>query len=154
MSVEPALTPLFSAGDDLVWQAPFPGEQIALRVDSRDTAGRFAIGEGLIEPMAGPPLHIHHDADEVIYVLDGAVDFQCGDRRIQAGRGGFMVIPKGTPHGFRNFGPAPARLLGLFLPGGFEQMFVAMHGRPPEDFPQVAAEFALEVVGPPLEPAG
>ena len=31
-------------------------------------------------------------------------------------------------------------------------MFVAMDGRPLTDFPQVAAEFLVEIVGPPIQP--
>lgn len=147
------MAPIFGADDSLRWHDPFPGERVAIRVDSRDTAGRFGIGEAIVEPLVGPPLHIHHDADEVIYVLEGTVEFECDGRRLRSGRGGFLVIPKGVPHSFRNFGDRPARLLGIFMPGGLERMFLAMSGRPTADFPQVAAEFAIELVGPPIEPA-
>jgi hypothetical protein len=63
-----------------------------------------------------------------------------------------VVIPRGTPHAFRNFSDAPAWLLGIFTPGGLERMFVAMDGRPLTDFPQVAADFLVELVGPPIRP--
>jgi hypothetical protein len=56
------------------------------------------------------------------------------------------------PWSARNFSGTPARLLGIFTPGGLERMFVAMDGRPLTDFPQVAAEFLVEIVGPPIQP--
>lgn len=145
--------PLFADGESLRWHEPFPGERIALRIDGRDTDGRYGVAEGIIEPMVGPPLHIHHDADEIIYVVEGIVDFAVAGRRLRSGKGGIVLIPRGTPHAFRNFSAEPARLLGFFAPAGLERMFPAMEGRPLEDFPQVAAEFSVEIVGPPLEPA-
>jgi mannose-6-phosphate isomerase-like protein (cupin superfamily) len=40
------------------------------------------------EPGAGPPLHVHHDAEEVFQVLDGDYQSQCGEEAIEAGCGG------------------------------------------------------------------
>ncbi len=71
---------------------------------------------------------------------------------VGSGPGGLVVIPKGVPHSFRNFGDGPARLLGILMPGGLERMFETMNGRPASDFSQVAKEFSIEIVGPPLEP--
>ncbi len=148
-----ATKPVFSDAAGMKWIDPFPGERIAIRVGADQTGGRFSIAEGIIQPLVGPPLHIHRDADEVLYVLEGVVDMECGGRRVRSGPGGLVVVPRGMPHSFRNFGAGPARLLAILLPGGFEQIFQAMNGRPLDDFPQVAKEFSLEIVGPPLEPA-
>jgi mannose-6-phosphate isomerase-like protein (cupin superfamily) len=145
-------SPIFAEADNLSWRDPFPGEKVAIRVDSREIGGHFGIGEAIIDPMVGPPMHIHRDADEVLYVLEGTVDFECDGKRFRTGPGGLLVIPRGTPHTFRNFGAAPARLLGIFTPGGLERMFLAMDGRPLSEFPQVAAEFLVEIMGPPIEP--
>ncbi len=146
--------PILSTSEDLHWHNPFPGEQIALRIDSRETGGRLGMGEAIVQPMVGPPLHIHHDADEIIYVLEGTVDFELDGQRMRTGPGGFVLIPRGTPHTFRNLGALPARLLGVFTPGGLERLFQEMDGRPLEDFPKIAAGFSVEIVGPQLEPVG
>jgi mannose-6-phosphate isomerase-like protein (cupin superfamily) len=87
--------PIFAAVDDLRWHDPFPGEKVTIRVDSREIGGHFGIGEAIVDPMIGPPMHIHRDADEVLYVLEGTVDFQCDGKRFRTGRGGLVVIPRG-----------------------------------------------------------
>lgn len=147
-----AARPIMRSGDAARWIDPFPGERVAIHVGGDDTAGAFMVGEAILDADVGPPMHIHHDADEMLYVLEGAVDFALAGERFRTGPGGFVLIPRGTPHAFRNFGPARARLLGVISPPGLEGFFAAMNGRPPADFPTIAAQFALEVVGPPLTP--
>jgi mannose-6-phosphate isomerase-like protein (cupin superfamily) len=79
------LDPIFARADSLSWRDPFPGEKVAIRVHNREIGGRFGIGEAIIDPLVGPPMHIHHDADEVLYVLEGTVDFECGGKRLRMG---------------------------------------------------------------------
>lgn len=62
---------------------------------------------------AGAPLH-SHEADELIVVLEGALEVRLGDEVQQAGRDHTLVIPPNTPHGFTSVGPGEARLLSFF----------------------------------------
>jgi len=144
-------THLFRSGESRDWFQPLPGEQIAMRVESQHTNGAFSLTEIIVAPQSGPPLHIHHDADEVLYVLEGIGDFICGSERFRTGPGGFAAIPRGTPHAFRNFEAMPLRMVVLLTPGGFEQFMPAMKGRPTADIPQLALEFGMEIVGPPID---
>lgn len=146
-----AAQPLLRSREDTRWINPFPGETVAIHVDGRHTGGAFSVGEAIVEPDVGPPLHVHHNMDELLYVLEGIVDFALGEKRFRTGPGGFVLIPKGTPHAFRNFGPARARLLGVLTPSGFDGFFEAMEGRPLSEFVEIGARFGLEIVGPPLE---
>ena len=43
------------------------------------TAGRFALTEATADAGYASPFHVHHDDDEAIYVLDGAIDLYLGD---------------------------------------------------------------------------
>lgn len=128
-----------------------------------DTGGRLAAWEQLLPERSSPPLHVHHDADEAWYVLDGALTFQVAGQTWTAETGAFVWAPRGLPHTFRVDSPT-ARLLALTVPGGFDRFALAT-GRPagaatipppPEGPPDIAAlvgaarEHGMEVLGPPL----
>jgi mannose-6-phosphate isomerase-like protein (cupin superfamily) len=130
---------------------------------SETTGGRLAAWEELLPQRSSPPLHVHHDADEAWFVLDGAITFRVQDDEFGAESGSFVWGPRGLPHSFRVDSPT-ARLLGLALPGGFDR-FVRATGRPaealtlppapdgpPDMGPLVAAARAhgIEVLGPPM----
>lgn len=143
-------THIFSTAESRKWFQPLPGEQIAMRVENHHTNGAFSLTEIIVAPQAGPPLHIHTDADEVLYVLEGTVDFVCGDQQFRTAAGGFAAIPRGKPHAFRNFEATPARMLVLLTPGGFEQFMPAMKGREMSEIVTLAGQFGMEIVGPPI----
>ena len=140
------------AREDYSWIDPFPGERVALHVTGRDTGGKFACGEALLEPGSGQPLHIHHNIDELLYVLDGEIEFALEGRRFRSWAGGFVFIPQGSVHAFRNFSGTQARMLGIFSPPHLDGMFEAMLGQPLDAFPAISAAFGCEIVGPMLEP--
>jgi mannose-6-phosphate isomerase-like protein (cupin superfamily) len=144
-------THIFSTAESRTWFQPLPGEKIAMRVESNHSSGAFSLTEIIVAPQAGPPLHIHTDADEVLYVLDGTVDFVCGGEQFRTSTGGFAAIPRGKPHAFRNFEATPARMLVLLTPGGFEQFMPAMTNHEMADLPALAARFGMEIVGPQIE---
>ena len=130
---------------------------------SEDTGGRLAAWEQLLPHRSSPPLHVHHEEDEVWYVLDGELTFQVGESTWNAQSGSFVWAPRGLAHTFRVDSPT-ARMLALAIPGHFEG-FVLATGRPaggpalpppPEGPPDMAAlmaaarEHGMDVVGPPL----
>lgn len=75
-----------------------------------------------MSPNAGPPLHLHRDVDEAFFVLEGHYDFHCGEDRIEAGPGAFVLLPRGLPHRYRA-GADGGRVLMFFPPGGAEDYF-------------------------------
>jgi hypothetical protein len=48
---------------------------------------------------------------------------EIGDQVIHAPAGTLVYKPKGVPHTFWNQGSAPARILEIISPGGFERYF-------------------------------
>jgi quercetin dioxygenase-like cupin family protein len=64
-----------------------------------------------------PYLHLHHEMEEAFYVLEGTIEYRCGDQMILAKAGSMIQIPPGIAHKFRNVGPAHARHLALVTPG-------------------------------------
>ena len=46
-----------------------------------------------------PPKHLHADANEIQYILEGTGTIWLGDKEVTVKPGDLVVIPKGTPHG-------------------------------------------------------
>lgn len=77
----------------------------------------------------GVPLHVHDDEDELFYVLEGEITLDGGQGEVTAGPGAFVHLPRGVAHGFRNLGPAPARMIVVTTPGGaLEGVFRGLDG--------------------------
>lgn len=90
-------------------------------VDGEQSGGRFSIIENSMRgPGPGPPLHVHGFSDECLYILDGQMEIQVGQKRITAGVGQSVWIPRRTAHGF-NIMSEVLHFLNSFTPAGFEQ---------------------------------
>ncbi|MEV3857888.1 cupin domain-containing protein [Streptomyces sp. NPDC050095] len=100
--------------------------------------------------------HLHQEAEEVFYVLEGELDLLAfeplertgrdwqtwesreGRKVLRGAAGSAMYVPAGCPHAFANPGPSPARLLFLVAPAGHEQYLremgdiIASAGGPPD----------------------
>jgi quercetin dioxygenase-like cupin family protein len=63
-----------------------------------------------------PPSHTHRTEDEMFYVLEGAVTFQCGDETFDVEKGGFIFLPAGIRHGYTIRSEDPVRLLVVTAP--------------------------------------
>lgn len=93
-------------------------------IGGNETDGRFALVEHLLAPRAlAAPLHRHHHEDEYSFVLEGSVGVWLGGEERIATAGHLVFKPRGQWHTFWNAGDAPARILELISPGGFEQAF-------------------------------
>ena len=46
-----------------------------------------------------PPKHLHANAHEIQYILEGTGTIWLGDKEVQIKPGDLVIIPKGTPHG-------------------------------------------------------
>jgi mannose-6-phosphate isomerase-like protein (cupin superfamily) len=45
------------------------------------------------------PKHLHNNANEMQYILDGSGTIWLGDKEVPVKPGDLVIIPKGTPHG-------------------------------------------------------
>ena len=100
------------------------GDLITVKVASEDTDGAFSIAEETTPPQGGPPPHLHQQEGEVLYVLEGEVEFLVGERTIRAGTGSCAYIPKRTLHTFKNVGTSHSRVLAILTPGGLDKFFL------------------------------
>lgn len=102
------------------------GMGVVFKVSGAQTGGAFAIVEHPIEPGRLVMPHMHRNEDEYSYVLEGTVGARIGDREVVAGPGSYVIKPRGLMHTFWNPGPAPARLLEIIAPAGFESYFIEL----------------------------
>lgn len=105
-----------------VWA--FNGDRYTLKAGTKDTHGALGVMEAEIPPGSGPPLHIHHNEDEMFYLLEGTLEIVDVDRTLIAEAGSFLFLPRGSAHRFTNISDKPARMLMLFSPSGFEDFFL------------------------------
>jgi len=138
------------------------GEHGRFLLRGEDTAGAFSFFEVTTSPDGGPPLHLHDDHDEALFVIEGEYEMQLGDTKLPGRPGTLAYSPRGTAHKFRNVLDVPSRLLVIASPGGHEQFFeelsaVIAAGPPsPDKFAAVAARhhvIGLEPMRPPAPPA-
>ena len=73
--------------------------------------------------VAGAPQHLHNGHDETFYVVQGTYEFSVGDDTMILSEGGFVSVPAGTPHSFRNVGESTGRLVGTFNSINFANYF-------------------------------
>jgi mannose-6-phosphate isomerase-like protein (cupin superfamily) len=102
------------------------GMGVVFKVSGADTGGAFVVVEHPIEPGRLVLPHVHRHEDEYSYVLEGTIGARVGDREIVAEQGGYVIKPRGLMHTFWNPGPAPARLLEVIAPAGFETYFIEL----------------------------
>jgi quercetin dioxygenase-like cupin family protein len=129
------------------------GFRITVKATGDETGDGFSLLEADEPPGFGPPLHIHHDAAEAFYVLQGEyLIFVDGDE-VPCPAGSFIFIPAGIRHGFR-VGAEPSRKLNLYTPaamvGYFEELSAATaRGEvDPEVLSEIAERYGMEVIGP------
>ena len=87
---------------------------------------------GSKDPGCGAPTHFHNTADEVIIVLDGALEMWIGDERRIVGANHTVSLPAGVPHGFVAVGPGPTRILAFLPQSGEAVATTYVDGGPPQ----------------------
>ncbi|MEP6477181.1 MAG: cupin domain-containing protein [Actinomycetota bacterium] len=129
------------------------GFSMSVKATGDQTGGVFTLLEADEPPGFGPPLHIHHDAAEAFYVLEGEYMIFLDGKEFRCPAGSFIFIPAKTTHGFR-VGNVASRKLNLYTPaamvGYFEDLSEAMKkGEADEQrLSGIATRYSVEVVGP------
>ncbi len=129
------------------------GLGVIFRVDGQDTHGAFSVVEHPMRPKTlGAGMHTHSREDEYSYILEGEVTFQIGDQVFTAGPGSWVRKPRGIPHTFWNAGSAPALILEVISPAGFEGYFAEIGallaaGGPPDfqKLGKIAEQYGLSM---------
>jgi quercetin dioxygenase-like cupin family protein len=93
-----------------------PGREFALKLLGGATGDSIMIFEETVPAGTKSTLHLHHDSDEVAYVLSGEVTFMIGDEVTVGGAGAYAFMPRGVPHAWKSTGTETGRVLFLYTP--------------------------------------
>ncbi|MEO6714736.1 MAG: cupin domain-containing protein [Mycobacteriales bacterium] len=127
---------------------------MVIKANAEDSAGGLTLLEADEPAGFGPPMHIHDDAAEAFYVLEGEyiVYIEGAEHRCLAGS--FVYVPAGVEHGFR-VGAGAGRKLNIYVPSAMEGYFGSLAAATAEgttlsaaDLTVLAARHAMRVTGP------
>jgi quercetin dioxygenase-like cupin family protein len=127
---------------------------VRLRILAQSPGQPVAAIETVVPPgFPGPVRHRHARMTDIFYVLEGELTFELAGERRVLGPGGFVSVPPGVVHTFRNEGSAPAKFLNMYEPSGFEQYLKESlarmaEGRPwsPAQMAEIASRYDFEPV--------
>ena len=123
--------------------------------DAPATSGAFTVLQTQGEPPGfGPPLHVHRDAAEAFYVLEGTYLMHVEDRQALCAPGSFVYVPPNVAHTFVVVSEEPGKKLNLFSPAAMVGFFEALADAEangtatPERLGEISETHHMEIVGP------
>jgi mannose-6-phosphate isomerase-like protein (cupin superfamily) len=125
-----------------------------VKISGADVGGHLAIIEVTTPAGEGPPIHVHADQNEFMYIVEGSFGVQVNGKRSVLKAGDCYMVPKGMPHAFLVLGTQPARHLNVYDPAAsieaFFESYDRVHGPktsagspPPLGPPLKASDFAF-----------
>jgi quercetin dioxygenase-like cupin family protein len=97
------------------WDDSDPHARWRVNFPINKAAGSAASAVVYFELQPGDRLPTHTDsAEEVLYIVAGTAEAEVGDERGMVEAGDLAVIPAMVPHGLRNAGDEPVKVVGFF----------------------------------------
>lgn len=141
-------------GQGRMWSMA-PGRSSALKLLGGETGESVMMFEETAPPGTDTTFHLHHDSDEMAYVLSGEITFRIGEDIAVGGPGTCAFMPRGVAHAWKNTGAETARVLFLYTPAGAGKLFeeLCRTERPraaldPQRDAEVYRRYGWEIVGP------
>jgi len=104
-------TPKALAPDEGLRLQSGPGRDLVFKLTGDETRGAIDYFVCEVAPHGGPPLHLHHEQDEALHVVNGRFKVRMRDQEHTLEPGGFACLPAGLTHGFLNLTDQPAELI-------------------------------------------
>ncbi len=89
----------------------------------QQTYSGYYLFEFEFDPESGNRLHKHQYEDEVVYVIEGAIEIRLANQKLQAVTGGVAHLPKQISHALYNPLKTISRYVGIAISGGMENFF-------------------------------
>jgi quercetin dioxygenase-like cupin family protein len=131
--------------------SPTPGRSFYLKLLGRETNESIMMFEETLPPGTTSLHHLHHDSDEVAWVIAGELTFKIGDEVTVGGPGTCAFMPRDVPHAWKNTGSESARALFLYTPAAAGSLIEELGENRRRNDAERAEFFARhrwEVVGP------
>ena len=94
-----------------------PGRFFDLKLLRDQTGDSLMLFEETLPAGTSSLYHLHHESDEVAWVLDGEFTFKIGDEIASGGPGTCVFMPRNVAHAWKNTGGETGRVLFLYTPG-------------------------------------
>jgi len=160
---------------------PGEGDRVSptmtLKIGDMNTAAWSVFEVVDIAPGFDVGAHLHRNAEEMFYVLDGQLDLLAFEPRVRTssdwqaweshsgakvargGPGSLMYVPSNCPHAFANPGPGLTRMIFLVSPAGHEhyqkelaELVAGATGPLDEAIAELRARHDIEQLTPPRLP--
>ncbi len=129
------------------------------KATAEETGGAFIAFEDDLDGGKATPLHLHPEADETFYMLEGEILLHIDGHERRLGAGGIAVLPRGVPHAYVVTSPK-ARMLCFQNPGSGEAFYLDASEPLSQTAPGGVVDFgrvqsaavktgAIEILGPP-----
>ena len=115
-----------------------------IKVDPSRGSNNMALGTQQVPIRVGIPVHQHNEADEVLFVLEGAGFGILGDSRMSIEKGSAIYVPTGVWHGVEN-PDSELLLLWVVAPPGVEAFFREVSSVPGASPKQLTREQLNEI---------
>ena len=99
----------------------FNNNHVSIEIAQKSNADRVSVIRMTLPFNEAPPLHVHHEEDELFHILSGEIRYRIGDLITVKRAGDSALAPRGIPHGFRVISKGGATVL-IITRGGFEEM--------------------------------
>jgi quercetin dioxygenase-like cupin family protein len=86
-----------AAGGGKHFASPTLGRSFAMKLLGRETGESIMMFEETLPPGTTSLFHLHHDSDEVAWVLAGEITFKIGDEVTVGGPGTCAFMPRDVP---------------------------------------------------------
>ena len=116
------LTPIVRNAGEGDKRSFFGGGLHTWKLLAEESDGAFFLFEDTMVKDKTTPLHLHPEAHEMTYVIDGEIEVEHDGVRSRVRSGGLSFVPKGVPHAFIVVS-SEARLISLHSPGNTSQAF-------------------------------
>jgi len=93
-----------------------PGRSITIKLTGEATADSIMLFEEVVPAGTKSTFHLHHDCDEIAYVLAGEITFLIGEEVSVGGPGTTAFIPRGAPHAWKSTGAETGKVLFCYTP--------------------------------------
>jgi len=102
------------------------GESLTFKGLTQGPSGVRLEADGMAQPGAGPPMHVHYLQEEAARVVRGRLGYQVfGGQPQFAGPGELVVWPAGTPHKWWNAGSDELHMTGWCSPPHNVEFFLS-----------------------------
>ena len=131
--------------------SPTLGRFFALKLLGRETGESIMMFEETLPAGTASIHHLHHDSDEVAWVLAGEFTFKIGDTVTSGGPGTCAFMPREIPHAWKNSGSETGRVLFLYTPaaaGGYIEALLEHRPADDNERNELLQRHRWEVVGP------